>query len=358
MENKKKKNLILGGLVALVLVMAVGYAAFATNLDINGTTSIDSRWDVKILSITPDKTATNTGTEQAPVYTTPGDITHSITNNDLTANFSTALVSPGDTVTYEVVVKNNGTLNAKLSSMTKTDTNNPAISFTVSGIAENDILEANASKTITVVVTYVNNTNGQGQPASTTSELGITLNFVQTNDSASGATTTNGGGSSNVINGLTIDQTFVPQYYEYHVGSYDSNTSSYINSVTIGDTVNPASWTQDPTTLNKNYYLGHDVSGTTVTANYACFIINNTQYCVRGKDGENGTNYYTQNRTLLGTLKDAGTITCSYWEDTYAFCGGGNVSRLAIDENGTTSIGQSYSANCYNNYAGYSLCSE
>ena len=350
MKNKNKKNLIIGILSALVIVMAVGYAAFATNLDITGTTSIDSRWDVKILSITPDKTATNTGTEQAPVYTTPGDIAHSITNNDLTANFSTALISPGDTVTYEVVVKNNGTLNAKLISLVKTDTNNPAISFAVSGIAENDVLEANASKTITIVVTYVNNTNGQGQPASTTSELGITLNFVQTNDSAA-VTTTNGGGNSNVINGLTIDQTFVPQYYEFHLGNY----SDYDSRVDLYDTADIQNWTEDPTTLNKSYYLGHDVDNTgKVSANYACFIVNNTQYCMKGNN--NNSYIIGQNNTLLGALAEDGIISCSTTSTSNASCSSDNLGYIVSYNIGSTTAGPSSSMACSAGYFGGSYC--
>ena len=170
----KKKNILIGGLLALILVMAVGYAAFATNLNIEGTSSIDSKWDVRILSVTPNATATCSDTSQPSTCTTKGDIAHSITNNDLTATFSTSLVSPGDTVTYDIVVKNNGTLNAELSTLTKTDTNNPAITFTTSGLDEDDIINAGESKTMTIVVTYVNDTEGQGQPASTTSTLSIT----------------------------------------------------------------------------------------------------------------------------------------------------------------------------------------
>ena len=42
----KQKNLLIGGLLAIVLIMAVGYAAFATQLNINGTANIDSSWCV------------------------------------------------------------------------------------------------------------------------------------------------------------------------------------------------------------------------------------------------------------------------------------------------------------------------
>ena len=44
--NAQNKNILIGGLLAIVLVMAVGYAAFATQLNITGTASITSNWDV------------------------------------------------------------------------------------------------------------------------------------------------------------------------------------------------------------------------------------------------------------------------------------------------------------------------
>ena len=45
MENKNK-NVLIGALLAVVFVMAVGYAAFAQQLTINGTSTITSKWDV------------------------------------------------------------------------------------------------------------------------------------------------------------------------------------------------------------------------------------------------------------------------------------------------------------------------
>ena len=42
----KNKNILIGTLLAVVFVMAVGYAAFAQQLTINGTATINSSWDV------------------------------------------------------------------------------------------------------------------------------------------------------------------------------------------------------------------------------------------------------------------------------------------------------------------------
>ena len=49
--TKKQKNLLIGFLLAIVLVMAVGYAAFSTQLNISNTASIDSTWNVRITGI-------------------------------------------------------------------------------------------------------------------------------------------------------------------------------------------------------------------------------------------------------------------------------------------------------------------
>ena len=48
---KNKKNIIMGTLLIVILLMAVGYSAFATQLNINGTAEITGEWNVKITNI-------------------------------------------------------------------------------------------------------------------------------------------------------------------------------------------------------------------------------------------------------------------------------------------------------------------
>lgn len=163
----KDKNALIGGLLAIVFVMAVGYAAFSTNLQIGGTANVTSKWDVHIKSITPGTpvgTATNKGT--------------TIGEDKLSATFKADLVSPGDSITYTVVVENSGTLPAKLSSITENMGSNPAIIHTKNGIAEGDTIAANGG-TATFTVTSQYNPDVTQQPESTTSDLTITLNYVQ-----------------------------------------------------------------------------------------------------------------------------------------------------------------------------------
>jgi len=334
--DKKRKNILIGGLIAIVLVMAVGYAAFATNLNITSSAQTTSTWDIEITNIVADKTATCSDTSDPSTCSTVGDISHSITDNNLTANFSSALISPGDSVVYTITVQNKGTLDATLSTLTKRNSNNEAISFNIAGIQEGDTLAASQSTTFTATVTYVNQGAGQGQPASTSASFGVTLNYTQY--------------AAAPAPSLVIDQTFVPQYYEYHTGS----------DVTIGSSYDTSTWTTNPASLNRDYYLGHDVEGGNVTANYVCFIFNNTQYCMKGK--ANNTSYFTQNKALLSTLKDAGTIECTYGfdsSDSNALCFGGSLGQLTLDSYGNAKAGVSGTVNCYaNQYGGTSTCYE
>lgn len=162
----KHKNLLIGGLLAIVLIMAVGYAAFATQLNINGTANITTSWDVHIESVsagTPVGTATN------------GSVT--VGDDKTSADFVTNLVAPGDSLTYSVVVKNGGTLPAKLDEITFDDdtfdaTTGNNTETTTTGEGEN------ATTSITHPILYSH--NYIGQLASDTLEPGGTVTFTVT----------------------------------------------------------------------------------------------------------------------------------------------------------------------------------
>ena len=104
----KGRNIIIGTLLAAVAIMAVGYAALAQTLQINGTATISSNWNVAITGIT-EGTPTGSATNKTPA-----------TSNGTTATFDVNLVKPGDKMVYQVTVTNSGTLNAKLTGLTVT----------------------------------------------------------------------------------------------------------------------------------------------------------------------------------------------------------------------------------------------
>ena len=51
MEANGKKNLAIGMLVAAICIMAIGYAALAQTLTINGTAEITGTWDVHLQNV-------------------------------------------------------------------------------------------------------------------------------------------------------------------------------------------------------------------------------------------------------------------------------------------------------------------
>ena len=121
--ESKHKNALIGALLAVVFVMAVGYAAFAQLLTINGTATIDSSWDVHF---DPAQT-TSTGVaivNGGSDTTTAGTIDYDSANT--TATLTASLKQPGDTVTFTLKPTNYGSLGAKPAAapvITTTDSN-------------------------------------------------------------------------------------------------------------------------------------------------------------------------------------------------------------------------------------------
>ena len=163
--NRRQRNYIILGLCSILLVMAAGYAAFRSQLTINGTSNISSEWKVLITDIQSEVLAGEATDAETPSHT------------DTTATFKTNLVSPGDSRQYTVTVENRGSIDAVLKTLSKTDSNNNAIIFEITGIEQGDTLKAHESTTFNVTVTY--NSNITSQPNTLTSDLTITLDYVQ-----------------------------------------------------------------------------------------------------------------------------------------------------------------------------------
>lgn len=167
----KHKNALIGALLAVVFVMAVGYAAFAQQLTINGSASISSSWDVKITNIevsTQSGTASNIGAE--------------VGEGGLSASFDASLMSPGDSITYTVTVHNGGTIDAKLSewSLEAGDTNaEDPIVYTVNDLTNEEELAAGADKEFTVTVTYNDKVTQQPAQEDLTKSATVNLTYNQ-----------------------------------------------------------------------------------------------------------------------------------------------------------------------------------
>lgn len=167
----KRKNVLIGALLAVVFVMAIGYAAFAQQLTINGSASISSTWNVQISSITagePEGSALDEGT--------------SIGEGGLTATFNASLTSPGDSITYTVTVHNSGTINAKLSewnlSAGETNEDDPIV-YSVQGLENEEQLSAGSDKVFYVTVTYNDSVTSQPEQNQKSKSAIISLTYNQ-----------------------------------------------------------------------------------------------------------------------------------------------------------------------------------
>ncbi len=183
----KHKNALIGALLAVVFVMAVGYAAFAQQLTINGSAEITSRWDVHM------KQEGATATPNSTMGTAPtGDV--QVAGGGLTATFNTELVSPGDTVTYVIPIENKGTIDARLSTITLSSetpemvvdngsltatTKDGDIKYTVTSPGTGILNANNGTAQITIVAEFVNRAEGQGNLKDLSAQLTVTMNYIQ-----------------------------------------------------------------------------------------------------------------------------------------------------------------------------------
>ena len=188
MENmeSKHKNILIGALLAVVFVMAVGYAAFAQQLTINGSAKITSTWDVKYDAT---KTEATPGVVDAVAgfvggQEPSGTVTYD--NDDHNAKISATLYQPGDTVTFTLTIKNNGTIPATIGTptveMTGDESDEPLIAkkgniqFTVTA-ADTKTLNQNDTVTMTVKAEFISGAETVG--TTTTADINVNMNASQ-----------------------------------------------------------------------------------------------------------------------------------------------------------------------------------
>lgn len=144
--KKKKTKVLLVGIVAFLLVMAVGYAIFSETINISGSAATTGSFDVEIISA-----------EITEVGSSNATATISEDKNTLTLS-APDLKYPGASVEYTITIKNVGSLAAKLKTITKS-ADNDVIKVTYEDIAENDVIAVKDSKTFKVTVTWDGKSN-------------------------------------------------------------------------------------------------------------------------------------------------------------------------------------------------------
>ncbi len=170
MSNRDKKNIMIVALLIAVVFMSVGYALLSTKLDVQGTSTIvDPVWDVGIISISENSTEGYANSLNSTVI------------NKFSAKFNVELQMPNDKVTYTINVKNEGTIDAKLNSISimPENYNEGFIKYEIEGIKAGEVLSVGESKTFTLSVMYNSDATGQPQEEDLTKEISLILDYIQ-----------------------------------------------------------------------------------------------------------------------------------------------------------------------------------
>ena len=143
--KKTKKNFVTIVLVAILLTLAVGYAAFGGTLKISGTATANGTWNVHFANPTITQAEGNTVA-----------LSKNTTDND-TLTVTVALGYPGDGATVKVDILNEGTVDAKLTGFKVEGTGFDA--GTESG--DNTVVYQNGAIKVTVPTMNANESTGE-----------------------------------------------------------------------------------------------------------------------------------------------------------------------------------------------------
>ena len=281
MSSHRQRNIVLGSLGAIILLMGIGYAAFSSQLNITGTSNISSNWNIRITNITSSLSGGASNATE-PTYDN---------ENGLTASFSTNLVSPGDYAEYTVTVRNNGDIDATLTDINISDSGNPAIVFETSGLSEGDNLLKQTEDELIVKVSYSERVTSQ--PEETTSNIEVTLTYEQATGGSTPEEPTAGSDLVDSAGTVTSGDGLYADSYEENVYTYrGSNPNNYV-------TFNGEQWriisanTSDNTVkIMRNGVLADRAFDISSDGRY-----NSSQYC----NHNSGCNIYGSSSTLYDT---------------------------------------------------------
>ena len=168
MKVKPEKILVGTIIVSVFLMLGIGYALLSQTLQINGTANITSKW--KILFTSAEEKEMNNATTQLKEIT-----------DDTTLTLNVELTQPGATATYDVVVANQGDLDAvlsKIEGVEETNNSDPLpIKVHLENIAEGDPLLKSEEKTFQVIVEW--DASVDFNETNMSKEIEITLTYEQ-----------------------------------------------------------------------------------------------------------------------------------------------------------------------------------
>ena len=169
MRDRKKRNIIIGSLCCLLIIMGIGYAVLSQTLNISGTANMRGEWDIKITDISE---ASRTGKAD------PG--TPTISSSGVSASFEANLWMRGDSITYNITVKNNGNIDAALKELVPSVENGvQQVKFSNNAV-QGKVLRQKESYTFQVSVVFDEDATEIPQDSKTNPpKYTISLTFVQ-----------------------------------------------------------------------------------------------------------------------------------------------------------------------------------
>lgn len=166
--NNKVQNIVLGVLAVGLIGITVAYASLSQQLTINGTAKVAAAtWDVHFEGM-----SAGAATGYASLLTT-GKLAASGTS--VSGNIGT-LKAPGDTITYTFNVKNAGSINAKISSITA-----PKLSCAPANTGGSQTVANNVCANLTYTIEYTSEspkTIAVGNTLTAGASKNITLKIV------------------------------------------------------------------------------------------------------------------------------------------------------------------------------------
>ena len=182
--NKKDKILFL--LVSIFIFMGIGYAYLNANLSITGISNINSaKWDVHFENIQVSTGSVTTVDQEPTIDTNKTNITYNVTLN-----------KPGDYYEFTVDVKNGGTIDAMIESVTSTINNQSSgelpsyLKYSATyidgiKIENNHILKSGEKETYKVRLEYNADITPEELPKTEESyEISFNPNFIQKTSAA------------------------------------------------------------------------------------------------------------------------------------------------------------------------------
>ena len=165
--EKKSVRLLLLVTIILLSSFSVGYAYLSQNLDINGS-----------LSILPSASGTVVSSISAGTFKNSASESSNSSYSGSSISLGISLPKVNSTATYEVTIKNNGSVGSRFTSV-DSSISNDAFSYSVSGIDTSTIIESGQSVTCIVTIFY-SDEHKYTLPSSTTSNIALTFNFGST----------------------------------------------------------------------------------------------------------------------------------------------------------------------------------